>query len=171
MPTSVSDKHNFDVMLRAELLAIGVSVQDVQTGNVAVMLPRAYVQKQVEALAAEQQDHDRINAIRESHGMGALPPLKGKQLVGTSVLQLKHIPLKQVTVDDGGKKVFVAPGVIPGQQKVWTHEFKEKREFWFLSKSKSEKVVDLNNDGESHHCRMPLLCFIMLYSIACIILP
>jgi hypothetical protein len=147
LPTAVNDTHGFDVLVRAELLATGVSIQDVQSGNVAVVLPRAYVLKQVQATCAEHHDHDRINAIRETHGLAPLPPLKGKQLVGTNVLQLKHIPLKQVTVDGCGKKVFVAPGVIPGQQKVWTHEFRDKREFWFLSKSSKENNGDLGTEG------------------------
>jgi hypothetical protein len=121
--------------------------KDVQTGDVAVVVPWAIVRREMRALAEQVAEHDRLNAIRESHDMAPLPPPEGKQFIEAKALSVKNIPLKQVTVSGGGKKVFVAPGVIPGQQKVWSHEMGVKRDFWFLSKSKDPKIVNLTEEG------------------------
>jgi hypothetical protein len=154
LPTAVNDTNGFDVMHRAEELEYG-SRKDVQAGDVAVVVPRALVKKEAEGLAKEAAEHDRLNAIREIHDMPPLPLPAGKQFLEASTLKIKNIPLKQVTVGSGGsggKKVFVAPGVIPGQQKVWTHEMGVQRNFWFLAKTKDQTAINLSEEGLTFEC-------------------
>ena len=141
--------HGFDTMRRAEYLRNGYDFID---GEVHVLAPKHVVEAKQAVLTEAAMEHERLNMIRETFGVAkqAEPPPRDTK-IHASDLQYNSIPMKYVTTE-GNKRVFVAPGVSPGNPLPWRHDEGDKRKWWVLGKfvnkispALSKWVFDLMN--------------------------
>ncbi len=103
-------------------------------GDIQAVVHKHKVAQLMEESEHALREHDRLNIIRESLGMPAVPLPTAPDAVPAEKLVVNNIPLKYITLPGKSNKVFVAPGHCPGQSTAWRHEKTGERNLWFLGK-------------------------------------